>query len=83
LLVLLLGVQVWLHWKMDSMLDLQGTHDIDQQDFRSLHRWYLLASSLQWAGAMGLLAWTLWAWSRGEAAGRNLSQPQLEDRPQK
>jgi hypothetical protein len=69
LLVLLLGVQVGLHWRMDDFLDTGTVHDMDRQIFRFLHRCYLLVSSVQWAGAMGLLAWTVCAWARCDHAG--------------
>jgi hypothetical protein len=66
LLVLLLVVQVWLHGWMDDLLDMKDGSAVDRPGFGWLHRWYLLASTVQWIGAMGLLAWTIRAWGRGD-----------------
>jgi len=59
LLVLTLGVQVWLHRGLDELLDPVSFGISDRHRFRSLHQWYLIVSTLQWAGAVALTAVSL------------------------
>ncbi len=45
----------WLHPYLDQLLDQGGHSIIDEERFYSLHRWYLLISTVQWlAGAVHL-----------------------------
>ncbi|QEL15327.1 hypothetical protein [Limnoglobus roseus] len=62
LLVAMLGVQVGLHPRMDALLAADEGRVLDRPAFRRLHQGYLLASTVQWAAALGLLAATLRAW---------------------
>ncbi len=64
-----LGVLVWVHGRMDSLLDPEALRILDRPHFRSLHRWYLGTSTLQWAGSLLLLFWTLQAWQSEDARG--------------
>ncbi|HZZ82342.1 MAG TPA: hypothetical protein VFE62_27840 [Gemmataceae bacterium] len=55
--------QFWLHWYMDALLA-TGTSP-DPERFYSLHRWYLMISSGQWAASLILVTLNLLTW-RGE-----------------
>lgn len=69
LLVVLLGALVWLHPRLDELMDATGFRVLDRPGYRRLHQAYLAVSTLQWAGALVLAAWTLRAWRREDAAG--------------
>ena len=50
----------WLHPYLDQLLDQRAHSIIDEERFYSLHRWYLLISTVQWlAGAVHLGALTM------------------------
>ena len=61
-LVVLLGVLVWLHPRLDALLNADDFRILDRPGYRRLHQWYLALSTIQWAGAVGLTALTLRAW---------------------
>lgn len=61
-LVALLGGLALLHPRLDALLDADGFHVRDPRAYRRLHQAYLLTSSVQWAGALVLLALTVRAW---------------------
>lgn len=66
LVVLLLG-QVGIHFKLDeSMAVIESMSSAQLKDFRLLHQGYLLVSTLQWLGSLGLLYLTLKAWNPSE-----------------
>ena len=48
---------------MDVLLDAEGHSVIEPDGFYALHRAYLIVSTLQWLGAIGLLVLTLADWS--------------------
>ncbi len=68
-LVVLLGVLVWLHLRLDELLVADEFRITDRPGYRRLHQWYLILSTVQWAGAVALAAWTLRAWRQEDAAG--------------
>ena len=72
-LVLLL----WMHGSLDRLLDPESRSLVDAKEFRSLHRWYLWISTVQWGFAVIYCLLTLAAWKAednarafGEAAKR-------------
>lgn len=67
LLVLALGVLVWVHLRLDELLDLEQSIILDRSRFRSLHRRYLAVSTAQWLGCITLSALTLQSWRDGDA----------------
>ena len=66
LLALSLCLQVWLHALLDRQLDLDSFRILDQPLFRSLHSWYLIVSTLQWACCLFLTAGTIAAWREAD-----------------
>jgi hypothetical protein len=48
-----LAVLVWLHQRLDALLDPDSFSIRDHRSFYALHRWYLLTSTVQWAFAIG------------------------------
>lgn len=55
-----------LHAILDAHLDPDLGHVEDRPRFYTLHRWYLMASGLQWLAALVLLAVTVSAWRRAD-----------------
>jgi hypothetical protein len=70
-LVLTLGLQIWLHLRLDDLLDGESLRIRDRVPFHTLHRWYLIVSTLQWASALLLLAGTLHRWRSRDAGSGN------------
>jgi len=68
LLVVLLGVLVWLHPKLDALLNADGFRILDRSSYRLLHQWYLAVSTIQWSVAILLAGLTIWAWKESDAA---------------
>jgi len=66
-LVLSLALLVWLHPRMDELLDPEDAMVLDGRRFRSLHERYLIVSTVQWAGCLLLTALTIRAWSNEDA----------------
>ncbi len=62
-----LAALVWLHPRLDALLDLDSQTLLNRKSFRAGHRWYLWISTVQWALAVAYTALTVWAWS-GESA---------------
>ena len=62
LLVVLLGVLAWLHMRLDELLDVQEFRILDRSVYRRLHQWYLIVSTVQWAGAVVMMACTIRKW---------------------
>jgi hypothetical protein len=69
--LLTLGMLVWLHLRLDELLDLDASAILDRPRFRELHRAYLWVSTVQWAANLILTAATLLAW-RAEDMGNRL-----------
>jgi hypothetical protein len=67
-LIVTLGVLVWLHPRMDALIDLEQERLRDDGLFRHLHRWYLRVSTAQWIASVVFTLWTLQNW---RAADRN------------
>lgn len=70
LLAVLLGVLAWLHPQLDALLDADGFRILDRPGYRRLHQWYLVVSTIQWAGAVWLLVLTLRSWRTEDTARR-------------
>jgi len=70
---LLVGL-VALHVALDAHLDPNLGHVEDRPRFYALHRWYLMASGLQWLAATVLLGVTVAAWRRADRAGAATSR---------
>jgi len=70
LLVVLLGVLVWLHPRLDALLNADGFRILDRPSYRRLHQWYLAVSTIQWSVAILLAGLTIWAWKESDAASR-------------
>ena len=62
LMALLMVALIWLHPRMDEMLNAEELTVVDLPRFRRLHQWYLSLSTVQWLTAVLLLALTLRAW---------------------
>jgi len=67
-LVFSLGVLVWLHPRLDGLLDADELRVLDRHHYRRLHQWYLTISTVQWVGAVNLIALTIRAWRAEDAA---------------
>ena len=57
-----LAVLVWLHARLEALLDPASFAILDPGAFDPAHRWYLHASTLQWACAVAYGVLTVWAW---------------------
>lgn len=57
-----LAVLVWLHPRLDALMDLDSQTLLDRRSFRTGHRWYLWISTVQWALAVVYTALSVWAW---------------------
>jgi hypothetical protein len=68
-----LAVLVWLHPRLDALLDLDSQTLLDRRSFRTGHRWYLWVSTVQWAFAVAYTALSVWAWKEGPAKPRPAS----------
>ena len=66
-LVLSLVLLVCLHPRLDELLDPRENLVRDRHGFRSLHRRYLMVSTVQWAGCLLLTAMTILAWRNEDA----------------
>ena len=69
-LVVLLCVLVWLHPRLDALLNADGFRILDRPGYRRLHQWYLTISTVQWAVAILLAGLTIWTWKDSDAASR-------------
>lgn len=63
-----LGLQAWLHLRLDELLDFESLLIRDRPHFHALHRWYLIVSTAQWADSVVLSAATLAAWRAADCA---------------
>ena len=64
-----LAAQVWLHDRLDLLLDAEQHAILDRAAFRWQHVLYLNVSTVQWVAAIGALMLSLVAW-HGEDMGR-------------
>lgn len=67
-LLLTLGLMAWLHVRMDALLVLDEYRISDRSQFRVLHSWYLIASTVQWVASMVLMFVTIIVWRREDSA---------------
>ena len=65
-----LGVLVWLHPRLDALLNSDGFRIHDRPGYRRLHQWYLAVSTIQWSVAILLAGLTIWTWKESDAASR-------------
>jgi hypothetical protein len=65
-LVLGLAVLVALHVRMDRLLDVNTRSILDEQQFRLLHRAYLVTSTAQWLGSLAVLGLMLKLWQTAD-----------------
>ncbi|HEV3339685.1 MAG TPA: hypothetical protein VG125_04995 [Pirellulales bacterium] len=63
-----LSLQVWLHLVLDRLLQPDAMLIVDQQAFRAVHQWYLIASTAQWVCCLAFVALALRAWRKEDAA---------------
>ncbi len=61
-MALALVVLVWLHGRLDGLLDLDNEQILDRRAFRTEHRLYLWVSTVQWLCALVYLGVTVAAW---------------------
>jgi hypothetical protein len=73
-LAMSLALLAWLRPRLDASLDREGFLIIDRARFRRLHRLYLVVSTVQWAGCVGLSALTIGA-SRDEDSAPDAGRP--------
>src|SRR5262245_13000536 len=66
-LVLSLALLAWLHLRLDDLLDPEDVLILDRPRFHSLHRRYLIVSTIQWVGCILLSASTMRAWRDEDA----------------
>jgi len=69
LLATLAGL-LWLHVRLDALLDADQHLILDQEAFRTQHRLYLNISTVQWVAGLAALALCLGAWRAENAAGK-------------
>ena len=67
LLVLMLCSLAWLHLRLEELLDVEAFRILDRPRYRTLHQWYLIVSTVQWAGAVLMAALTIRAWRDADA----------------
>lgn len=53
---------VWLHLRMDEMLDPEVQEIVYPSAFRRTHKWYLWISTIQWGLGVVFAVLTVWAW---------------------
>jgi hypothetical protein len=63
-----LGLLAWLHVRLDSLLDPGAFSVLDPRGFYAAHRAYLLASTVQWAGALFYAVLALRDWGDEDRA---------------
>lgn len=68
--VALLGLLVWLHARLDALIDLDAEKVLDRRLFRRTHIAYLWVSTGHWLVALALAWQTLRAWSAEDVAAR-------------
>jgi hypothetical protein len=61
-MALSLCLLLWLHPRLDALLDPETSSILERGPFRSIHQLYLNASSFQWGCGLGYLALSVWGW---------------------
>jgi hypothetical protein len=62
-----LALLVWLHVRLDALLDAQQMTILDHAAYRAEHALYLHVSTVQWVACLIGLGLTLWAWRTEDA----------------
>ena len=68
-MTLVLPLLIWLHGRMDAVLDADTGSIQDHRVFFPLHRWYLWLSTAQWAFAVAFTFLSLCAWKEVDRLG--------------
>jgi hypothetical protein len=68
-MALALGLLVWLHGRLDTLLDPDALRVLSRGAFRAQHRWYLWVSTFQWLCAVVYAVASLCVWREGDRAG--------------
>jgi hypothetical protein len=63
-----LAVQIGLHVALDRLLEPDEMRVVDEQAFRAVHQWYLIASTAQWVCCLAFLILSLGAWRKEDTA---------------
>jgi len=61
-MALTLGLLLWLHGRLDVLLDPGDFRILDAEAFETRHRWYLHTSTVQWACAIAFGILSVGAW---------------------
>jgi hypothetical protein len=69
MMVATLAVLLWLHIRLDSLVDPEQQIILDRDVFVPLHRLYLYVSTLQWLAGLAMLVLCLHLWGAREATG--------------
>lgn len=69
-MALLLALLVWLHPRLDLLLDVETHTILDRRTFRAGHRTYLWLSTLQWACCLVYAGLALQAWRGEDSRGK-------------
>lgn len=74
-------LQARLHVQLDQLLGLDLARVLDRRQFRTAHRWYLWASTVQWACGVVYCGLTLAAWREEDSknAGNKAIEPQSSE----
>jgi hypothetical protein len=75
-MALALGMLVWLHGRMDELLDPVRRLVLDPTEFYSWHRGYLWASTVQWGFCLAYMYFTLRAWREEDRERSRPSEPE-------
>jgi len=59
-----LAVLIWLHERLEMLLDPHAMRLLDRDLFRTEHRWYLVVSTCQWICALAYMLLVLHLWRR-------------------
>jgi hypothetical protein len=65
-----LGLLVWMHPLLDELLDPEAMDVLQPRLFRARHRWYLWASTLQWACGLAYMALMVQVWRAEDGVKR-------------
>lgn len=67
-MALTLVVLVWLHGRMEGLLEVEDVNVVDRPTFRGYHRCYLWVNTVQWSFALIYTAAMVWAWRAEDRA---------------
>jgi hypothetical protein len=59
---------IWLHPRLDALLDVEAARILDRKAFRRIHRVYLWISTIQWGFGVLYVWTTLAAWQAEDRA---------------